>query len=536
MLGIDSKISLLPEHVIDQIKAGEVIDTAAGIIKELIENSLDAGSTKIDLHIKNSGLELISIEDNGKGIAYEDLDLAFARHATSKIENLTDLYKLSSFGFRGEALASLASVTKITCYSKTINSPQAMIVIDGGVVKTKNTLKANAKTGTAIYIKDLFYNTPVRLKFLQSKSSETNKIKKIIKYYLLSCPDVSFSIKWDDKEKIFYPSTSLNKRVEKILKFEASDYHVNEKSYDNLFGKIFISKQEKARPSQTIFINSRPIEDQKIKNIINHITLKNYHTKKLDWIIYFELPSHEVDVNVHPKKTQLRFVKSNLVYSFIGNLVKTASFENKQKVNQNIEFKIDNAPESNYQKTPLPIGNFQSTNSLNHNFQSPAPQKDYSVQTSDFKQKHNINNQTSTHFFLADLILVPKDQEYLEVYDINSIVESFLEKFSKTNDIVPLIISEPFIIENEFEKRKAELNFYNIEIDRIDSTTIILRSLPLSLTNLDYTFLFKKYFQAKELNFQKALKETLKNSSNISYLREEDKKIELKSNHIKELF
>ncbi|MBT4791013.1 MAG: DNA mismatch repair protein MutL, partial [Halobacteriovoraceae bacterium] len=213
-----SKINLLPEHIIDQIKAGEVIERPSTLIKEIIENSVDANSTKIEIHLRENGLELISIIDNGFGISHQELPLAFCRHATSKINHFEDLYHLSSYGFRGEALASIASISRVTCESQTKNG-WGLIKISGGETLTyQHEAQANTETGTQLFIKDLFYNTPVRMKFIQSKTSEKNHLKKILNSFLLTQYQIEFSIKWDDKEKEYYqPRTNPADRIKDVL-------------------------------------------------------------------------------------------------------------------------------------------------------------------------------------------------------------------------------------------------------------------------------------------------------------------------------
>src|SRR5690606_27531427 len=155
------------------------------LLKEIIENSIDANSKNIQLQILDNGMELISLEDDGEGIAYDELPLAFARHATSKIHQFEDLYNLYTYGFRGEALASIASISRITCESTTEKETSRFKIEGGEVLSHIKDEKRNHESGTKLYIKDLFYNTPVRLKFLQSKTSEKNQIKKILNSFLL---------------------------------------------------------------------------------------------------------------------------------------------------------------------------------------------------------------------------------------------------------------------------------------------------------------------------------------------------------------
>lgn len=216
---VSQTIKLLPEHLIDQIKAGEVVERPASLIKELVENSIDAGSSKISIAIKEGGMDLISIEDDGKGMTFFDLPYAFCRHATSKIEKFEDLYGLNSFGFRGEALPSIASVSRLVCTSTPKNKEEGgRLVINGGRTESHTSFH-NSSKGTSFFVRDLFFNTPARMKFVKSAQAEKKAIKKILHSFILSNPAITFSIKWDDKEKEIYPALSkenLNKRIEQL--------------------------------------------------------------------------------------------------------------------------------------------------------------------------------------------------------------------------------------------------------------------------------------------------------------------------------
>ncbi len=211
-------IELLPAHIIDQIKAGEVLERPAALLKELIENSIDAGSSEIHIQIIDNGLTLLSIEDNGCGMNFDNLPKAFLRHATSKLKNFEDLYQLQTFGFRGEALASVASSARVTCISQPENLTESggKIIINGGHQELLTPQKQGQK-GTSLYIKDLFFNTPVRLKFIKSKTSEKAHLKKMIYSFIFSHPEIIFSVKFDDKEKEIYkklPPQEFKKRLD----------------------------------------------------------------------------------------------------------------------------------------------------------------------------------------------------------------------------------------------------------------------------------------------------------------------------------
>jgi len=212
MISVPPKIDFLPEHLIDQIKAGEVIERPGSLIKEILENTVDAGSKKIELIIRNNGLDLISLKDDGHGMRFDDLPLAFSRHATSKIKRFEDLYSLNSFGFRGEALASIASISRLQCISFTgAENDGSEIRIEGGhTILHERRKNPGQGHGTELVIQDMFFNTPARLKFIQSQQAEKQFIRRIIYAFILSHPEIEFQVKVDDEEKeIFQPCSGF---------------------------------------------------------------------------------------------------------------------------------------------------------------------------------------------------------------------------------------------------------------------------------------------------------------------------------------
>ena len=272
-------INLLPEFLVNQIKAGEVIERPASLIKEVIENSLDASSSEIEIHIIENGLDLISIKDNGKGMTYEELPYAFCRHATSKINDLEDLYNLSSFGFRGEALASISSISRLTCKSAKKDGEGGKIAIDGSEQKTHHKV-SHEKQGPTLSIKDLFYNTPVRRKFIKSKNSEKNAIKKIIQTFLLSSPQTTFKVAFDSGEKDIYDSVDSKNYEDRVHKVFFKKNKPKQEifklqfSYDNYSLEAFFSKTSSkgnAHKCQFLFANGRFFADKTIHGLILRI-------------------------------------------------------------------------------------------------------------------------------------------------------------------------------------------------------------------------------------------------------------------------
>lgn len=320
------RIHLLPEHLIDQIKAGEVIERPANVLKELLENSLDAGSTKIDVEIRENGLTLLRVTDNGSGIMPRDLELAFGRHATSKIERFEDLYRLSTFGFRGEALPSIASVSRLECVSWTKESPEgASIRFEGGVsTGVFSATKTGLPHGTVMTVQDLFFNTPVRLKFMQSAGAEKNWLKRFFYAFLLANPKVEFSLQWEDNEKLLYSATADHtERIRQLFspKVMASvKIHHAHRQWQGLSCSLFLISAGALRtegPLEHVLINARPVLDKSFPRIVQQVLEKHWHGDLPAVLLMLDVPGEQVDVNVHPNKTVVKFHQHNEIISLV---------------------------------------------------------------------------------------------------------------------------------------------------------------------------------------------------------------------------
>jgi|GEM_PF-496825 len=343
---IPSPIKLLPQYLVDQIKAGEVIERPSALIKEVLENSLDAKATAIEIRIEDGGLKSIAISDNGIGMDSESLPLAFTRHATSKITKFEDLYNLHSFGFRGEALASIASISRVTCITRPrLEGSQVgiggLIEIAGG--KIIRHINYSGEPGTAIIVKDLFYNTPARLKFIKSKKSEVQAIKKIIQSYVINYPTVTFSIQWDDGEKEIFPaivaegenkSTThyqlVYKRIEQLAlkrRKKVSIYHSAESFQGHHINFYALTShadlEEKSTGKwQYLFANKRPFTDKRIGAVLNQQIQNCFPKYNFDYVVILDVPESEIDVNVHPNKTELKFSQINMLLALFSPLMK----------------------------------------------------------------------------------------------------------------------------------------------------------------------------------------------------------------------
>ena len=320
-----AKISVLPENIINQIAAGEVVENPSSIVKELVENSIDAGASNIDIIINKGGHELIHIIDNGCGMLKDDLRLAFSRHATSKLSSVEDLLKISTLGFRGEALPSIASVSRLEIKSSIDDQSGNILEIEAGEIK--NDEKVACNKGTEIKVKNLFYNTPARKKFLKTPSQELRRITKIVKRFVLSNPDISFRYQSDDKIVYDLMGTSLDKRIiqtfgskygNDILRVENSNESYAVHGYVGSLNLL-----QRRRGGQYLFLNGRYIEDEGISK-----SIRNCYDSIIErgefpfYILNINLPTDTFDINVHPTKIEARFDKKLDIINFINRSIK----------------------------------------------------------------------------------------------------------------------------------------------------------------------------------------------------------------------
>lgn len=482
------KINLLPEHLIDQIKAGEVIERPASLVKELLENSLDAGSTQIKITLIENGLDLISIEDNGKGIFFEDLPYAFCRHATSKISRFEDIYNLGSYGFRGEALASMASISRITCVSTPIDDADngGKIVIHGGEEKS-HTPGGNKRPGTSIFIKDLFYNTPARLKFIKSKTSEKNALKRIINAFILTNPSVHFSVKWDDKERaIFRPvkDEKIENRIAQILFSKNSpskELYEFEGEYEGHSVKGFSAKatsRGNAGKQQYLFVNGRLFTDRQIHQTILRNMEKLWPFGETGhYCVMLNVPASQVDVNVHPNKTQVKFFKPNIVFSVVSASIKKYIQDNGELERENTTLFSDQEQKENdiqmFSNSP-----FQTFSNQNESYFRPTNSAVF-TSNDESETKQSLTRLDSRYLILQDS---SNSQTYL--VDSYSVFINYWVKFwSKEYPVIeerttPLLISEPFELCGKIAKNLTILKDSGLEIDKLDEKTFALRTIP----------------------------------------------------------
>ena len=320
------RINILDQHTANKIAAGEVVERPSSVVKELVENSIDANSKNITIEINEGGLSLIKIIDDGSGINRDDIEIAFLPHATSKISKVEDIYNISTLGFRGEALASIASISKISLKSKTNDADNGSeIILEAG--KKVSLQEVGMNNGTIMEVKDLFFNVPARKKFLKSISRESSLINDIVTRIALSNPEISIKLFNNDKKVINTYGTGNLKDVirtiygknvyDNILYFEGSRVDISVHGY---IGKEEIAKG--SRNHQSIFVNNRYIKNKTIIAAVENAFKSFSVINKFPFVVIFiDLPPELVDVNIHPTKAEIKFNDERAVFKVIFDTI-----------------------------------------------------------------------------------------------------------------------------------------------------------------------------------------------------------------------
>ncbi len=319
-------IKILPTEVSNKIAAGEVVQRPASVVKELLENSIDAESTKIKLIVKDSGKTLIQIVDNGIGMTKNDMKMSFMKHATSKITNIDDVFSITSMGFRGEALASISSISNVEMISKKKGADKTNLISIKGdnIVIEENVF---SEEGTSIKVMNLFYNVPARRNFLKSDFVELRHIIDSFNRIALSYPNIEFNLIHNDEELFYLKKSNLRKRISSIFgrKIDENLIPLNEKtSLAKISGFILKPKiSKKSRSNQNLFVNRRYIKSKFLNHSINNAydgLLKDGYYP--GYFIFLEINPSKIDVNVHPNKTEIKFEDEQNLYSIINSSIK----------------------------------------------------------------------------------------------------------------------------------------------------------------------------------------------------------------------
>ena len=335
-----SRIAALPDHLVNQIAAGEVVERPANALKEIVENSIDAGATAIEVELAGGGIRLIRVSDNGGGIHPDDIELALHRHATSKIKTLNDLEHVASMGFRGEGLASIASVSRLTLTSRQDGSAHAtQVKAEDG--KLSSPTAAAHPVGTTIEAAELFFNTPARRKFLKSENTEYAHCATMLERLALAHPHIAFSLKRDGKQVFKLPAQSLHERIAAIVgeDFQAASLEIDSGNGAlRLYGAIAKPTFAKGKTDkQYCFVNHRFVRDKVMLHAVKQAYRDVLHNALTPaFVLFLDLPPEAVDVNVHPTKTEIRFRDSQQVHQLVFHTLNKALADTRADLTESV--------------------------------------------------------------------------------------------------------------------------------------------------------------------------------------------------------
>ncbi len=497
-----SSIQLLPDLLINQIAAGEVIERPASALKELLENSMDAGATEIAVQLEGGGIKLLRVRDNGGGIAKEQLPLALMRHATSKIASLDDLQRVSSMGFRGEALASMAAVAQVTLTSRHSDAPHAWKIETADGTQSAAAPAAHAH-GTSVEMRELYFNTPARRKFLKSESTEFAWCEETFKRIALSRPDVAFSLQHNGKNVWQLPQHDLAQRITAILGPEFGQHAVTvERQIGalHLYGIAALPAYSRStRDEQYFFVNGRFVRDK----VLMHAVRQAYqdilhHQRHPAFVLFLDMLPEQVDVNVHPAKSEVRFRESQGIHQFVLHALQDG-----------LSAPMAETAPSATKTTPSPATGegwgegskrtFAPTQQQTMSFSAAQPQAAYKLweESAAVREQENTAPQHDAHPLgfalgqLSGIYILAQNQQGLIVVDMHAAHERIVYERLKTAFDAQQMPTQPLLIPVTFaaetldiataEEEQEALQRLGFDIAPISTNTLAVRAMPAML-------------------------------------------------------
>jgi DNA mismatch repair protein MutL len=509
-----SRIEQLPSHLINQIAAGEVVERPASVIKELVENSLDAGATRIDVNVEAGGLKSIQIIDDGCGIEKQDLPMALSRHATSKIHSLDDLESICSLGFRGEALPSIASVSRLTLSSRVENGEH------GWKLSGRDHLQPEPvslqHSGSIIDVRDLFYNVPARKKFLRTERTEFNHIESLFKTLALSQPHVALSL--SHNHKIIYQlpaakdAVSTSQRLARVCGREFSqslidiDHQVEGLALSGWVAMPTFSRSQ--ADMQYFFVNGRMVRDK----VISHAVRQAYqdvlfHGRHPAFVLYLAIDPRQVDVNVHPQKHEVRFRNSRQVHDFLYRSLHQAlaDVQPEQQINSPA-FSLNTHPErqneSSFRQTEMEIKPTQSGfsyagsgRSVSQVRENMAAYGQLLAQPEETKEEAKAPPLGYALAQLKGIYILAENDQGMVLVDMHAAHERIVYERLKQHSEQEGIISQPLLVpltlhvsqsEGDLvENQQQELMQFGLKMERLSHEQIRIREVPALLKQAD---------------------------------------------------
>lgn len=500
-------INILDSNTIDKIAAGEVVERPSAVVKELVENSIDANADAVTIEIKDGGISFIRITDNGEGIDRSQIKKAFMRHATSKIKSVEDLISVTSLGFRGEALSSISAVGKVEFLTKTkTDFIGTRYVVEGGRECVFE--DAGIPDGTTIIVRDLFFNVPARKKFLKSPSSEGNNITELIEHMILSHPNISFKYIYNGNVKLQSSGKNdIKSCIYNVYGRDIANGLIEVKSIrDDISIHGFIGKPELARATRNFeiyFVNNRFIKSTLIDRALeeaykDYLMLHKYPTV----FLYFEIPSHLIDVNVHPTKREIRFFEGEALKCYIVDVIKNALI-NKELIKEIVEehHEKPSVKESEINKEPFETINHIIESSYNNYYSSEIEKEDESTDTNEKNvqltlfddkfiseesiKKHRIIGQLFNTYWLIEfenkLFIVDQHAAHEKV-NYERLIKKLRNNENCSQNIYPPIVVSLSNAEAQYVTKYNE-NFLNVgfTIEHFGGLDYTISTVPMEL-------------------------------------------------------
>lgn len=517
-----SKIKLLDELTIQKIAAGEIIERPASVVKELVENSLDAGASNIVVEIANGGKDYIRVTDDGEGFLEEDLELAFKRHSTSKIEDVEDLFKIFSFGFRGEALSSISSVAKVEVLTKTDNSMSGLqAFVEEGDVKDKRPV--GCPKGTTLIVRDLFYNIPVRRDFLKSTTTESAYIDDTL--YRLALGNIDVSLKYIRDNKVIFYTSKNNSLISNIYSLLGRDFsnnliEVNFRAKNfNIYGYISNNTFYRGnRKHQYFYVNKRYVRSKIITSVIENKYKSLIPINKFPvFVLFIDIAPSLIDVNIHPTKQEIKFLNQEEVNASIEDMLSSAL--NKNIYVQKVTFKKEEDKKSKFEELPLLFENNYLNNKEKEDYNTKVYEKKYIeenkyivespikkeeiiedkiIREDEFSEEKNTQNEANKFIdnyriigvlFHTYILLEDNESQKLLIIDQHAAHERIMyekykkdyksEKIAIQNLIVPEVLElTPWEVEF-VSKNSKQLRDLGFIVEEFGQNSIILRGVPV---------------------------------------------------------
>lgn len=500
-------IQQLPSHLVNQIAAGEVVERPASVVKELVENSLDAGARSVQIDIVSGGQKLIRIRDDGKGIDPQELELALSRHATSKIASLDDLEAVASLGFRGEALPSIASVARLSLFSRAIDADAAwQVEADGG--KISKPAPVAHPQGTTVEVHDLFYNTPARRRFLRTERTEFSHIEKWARRLALSRPEIAFTLTHNRRTVLtLTPASSEESRRQRIANVcgdafaDQCIYIERETDGIALAGWIALPTFNRSQPDlQYWFVNGRSISDRTLSHAVRHAYRDVlFHGRYPAYVLDLTMDPAGVDANAHPAKHEVRFRDGRRVHGVVSQAVEVA-LKDTRPGGHNVA-PIPMTRDAVFNQGSIPLASRPSTSAVRETLATYRSMADAASLPQTQDQAADVPPLGFAVAQLAGIYILAENSDGLVVVDMHAAHERIVyEKLKRGYDDRELV-RQPLLVPESISVAESEANLVEqsghllaklgLVVDRSGPTSLTVREVPALLKNADVESLLR---------------------------------------------